>query len=329
VRQEKLLFLADNPFYTKRFGHYVGRRCRSATVKDVAKELRLDWSTVKAFEIQYMKAQMKRYPPPKPKIIGIDEISLRKRHVYRVVVSDLDRRRPLFFGGQDRSEASLDLFYKSLGKRASGRIRLAVMDMWKAFEASTRTNAPQAAILYDKFHVLRHLNEALDKVRRSEYARIKGPDRRFIKGQKYTLLSSRENLTLNGRASLQRLLKKNKRLYTAYLLKESFEQLWSYRKEAWARRFFDNWRESLKSQRLPSYVKFAEMIERHWDGIAAYCAQTSKSNLSPIGNWVGFAENQGNQDQLTVTIEKRTTSTPERSKTPWECSRMSTSRTLS
>jgi hypothetical protein len=58
-------------------------------------------------------------------------------------------------------------------------------------------------------------------------------------------------------------------------------------------------------------------------------AQTSKSNLSPIGNWVGFAENQGNQDQLTVTIEKRTTSTPERSKTPWECSRMSTSRTLS
>ncbi len=154
--------------------------------------------------------------------------------------------------------------------------------MWKAFEASTRKNAPQAAILYDKFHVLRHLNEALDKVRRSEYARIKGPDRRFIKGQKYTLLSSRENLTLNGRASLQRLLKKNKRLYTAYLLKESFEQLWSYRKEAWARRFFDNWRESLKSQRLPSYVKFAEMIERHWDGIAAYCRPENKAALGYV-----------------------------------------------
>ena len=282
VRQEKLLFLADNPFYTKRFAHYVGRRCRSATVKDVAKELRLDWSTVKALEIQYMKAQLKRYPPPKPRIIGIDELSLRKGHVYRVVVSDLDRRRPLFFGGQGRSEASLDLFYEGLGKRASGRIRLAVMDMWKAFEASTRENAPQAAILYDKFHVLRHLNEALDKVRRSEYARIKGPDRRFIKGQKYTLLSSRENLTLNGRASLQRLLKKNKRLYTAYLLKESFEQLWSYRKEAWARRFFDNWRESLKSQRLPSYVKFAEMIERHWDGIAAYCRPENKAALGYV-----------------------------------------------
>ena len=67
VRQEKLLFLADNPFYTKRFAHYVGRRCRNETVKDVAKELRLDWSTVKALEIQYMKAQLKWYPPPKPK----------------------------------------------------------------------------------------------------------------------------------------------------------------------------------------------------------------------------------------------------------------------
>jgi len=271
-----------NPYYIKRFAHYVGRRCRNETVKDAAKEFRLDWSTVKAFEIQYMKARLKRHPPPKPRIIGIDEISLRKGHVYRVVVSDLGRRRPLFFGGKDRSEASLDLFYESLGKRASGRIRLAVMDMWKAFEASIRENAPQAAILFDEFHVLRLLNEALDKVRCSEYARIKGTDRRFIKGQKYALLSSRENMTLNGWASLQRLLKKNKRLYTAYPLKETFEQLWSYRKKAWARRFFDNWRESLESQRLPSYAKFAEMIERYWDGIAAYCRPENKAALGYI-----------------------------------------------
>lgn len=282
MRQEKPLFLADNPFYTKRFGHYVGRRCRNETIKDVAKELRLDWSTVKAFEIQYMKAQLKRYPPPRPRIIGIDEISLRKGHVYRVVVSDLVRHRPLFFGGKDRSEASLDEFYESLGKRACGRIRLAGMDMWKAFEASTRKNAPQAAILYDKFHVLRHLNEALDLTRRREYDRLKGRDRQFIKGQKYTLLSSRENLSSSGRANLQRLLKKNKRLYTAYLLKESFEQLWSYRKEAWARKFFDNWRESLKFQRLPAFEKFAEMVERHWDGIAAYCRPENKVALGYV-----------------------------------------------
>lgn len=173
----------------------------------------------------------------------------------------------------------MDAFYKELGSQASGRIRLAVMDMWKAFSQSTRRHAPQAAILYDKFHVLRHLGEALDLVRRSEYARLSGTDRRFIKGQKYTLLSSRENLTSSGRANLRRLLKANKRLSTAYLLRESFEQLWNYRQEGWARRFFDNWKDALKYQRLPSYEKFAAMIERHWEGIAAYCRPENKAAL--------------------------------------------------
>lgn len=86
----------------------------------------------------------------------------------------------------------------------------------------------QAAILLDKFHIMRHLGEALDKVRKSEYARLSGKDRRYIKGQKYTLLSRRENLTLEGRQSLRTLLAANKRLNTAYLLKESFGQLWDY-----------------------------------------------------------------------------------------------------
>ena len=279
MKQEKLAFLANNSFYTKRFAFYIGRRCRSSTIKDVAKEFRLDGSMVKALEMQYMREQLRRHPPRKPRVIGIDEVSLRKGHVYRIVVSDLVRRRPIWFGGEDRSEESLDKFFKELGLQASGHIRLGVMDMWKAFSKSTRKNAPQAAILFDKFHVLRHLGEALDLVRRSEYARLTGKDRRYIKGQKYTLLSSRENLSSSGRANLRRLLKANKRLNTAYLLKESFEQLWDYRDEKWACRFFDNWRESLRWQRPPSHEKFAAMIERHWDGIAAYCRPENKVSL--------------------------------------------------
>src|SRR5450631_4113437 len=115
-----------------------------------------------------------------------------------------------------------------------------------------------------------HLGEAMDKVRKREYARLSGKDRRFVKGQRYTLLSHWGNLTAEGRRSLKLLLKANKRLNTAYLLKESFGQLWSYNTEGWARRFFENWRDSLKWQRLPSYQKFAKMIDRHWSGIAAY-----------------------------------------------------------
>ena len=178
---------------------------------------------------------------PGPRVIGIDEIAIRKGHSYRIVVSDLLRGRPIWFGGKDRSEASLAQFYAWLGAKKSARVRLAVMDMWKPFRLATRAHAPKSAILFDKFHIMRHLGEALDTVRKSEYARLAGRDRRYIKGQKYTLLSRRENLTLDGKKALKTLLAANKRLNTAYMLKESFGQLWSYEREGWARRFFENW----------------------------------------------------------------------------------------
>jgi Transposase and inactivated derivatives len=288
VKRERLEFLADNPFYTKRFAYYVGRRCRSATIKDIAAELKLDWHAVKELEKQYMVAQLAKAGRPGPKVIGIDEISISKRHTYRIVVSDLVRQRPIWFGGEDRSQASMGQFYEWLGNRKSQGVRLAVMDMWKPFRNATQACAPNAAILFDKFHVLRHLGEALDKVRKSEYARLSGHQRRYIKGQKYTLLSRWDNLTLESRQALKILLAANKRINTAYLLKESFGQLWSYEREGWARRFFENWRASLRWQRLKPYEAFAEMIDRHWDGIAAYCKPENKVSL-------GFVEGLNNK----------------------------------
>lgn len=288
MKQEKLEWLAEFPFYTKRFAFYVGRRCRGSTIQDIAKELHLNWKTVKALEKQYMREQLRRVSNPGPKVIGIDEFSLRKGHTYRLVVSDLERKRPIWFGGEDRSEESLDRFYQWLGSKKSQKIKLAVMDMWKAFRNSTAKNAPQAGILFDKFHVMRHLNEALDKVRKREYARLTGRSREYIKGQKYMLLSRWEHLNSDGRESLKKLLKANKRLHTAYLLKESFGQLWGYKREGWARRFFENWRCALKWQRLRPYEEFAKMINRHWDGIAAFCQLENKVSL-------GFVEGLNNK----------------------------------
>lgn len=288
VKQEKLAWLADYPFYSKRFAFFVGRRCRAMTIKDVAQETHLDWKSIKELDKQYMREQLRRIGSPTPEVIGVDEIAIRKGHTYRIVVSDLLRRRPIWFGGQDRSEQSMDEFFEWLGPNKSKQIRLAVMDMWKAFRKSTLKHAPQAAILFDKFHVLRHLSDALDQVRKSEYGRLVGKDRRFIKGQKYTLLSHRENLSTEGRRSLRLLLKANKRLHTAYVLKETFGQLWDYQTEGWARRFFEHWRDSLKWQRLRPYEKFAEMIDRHWDGIAAYCKPENKVAL-------GFVEGLNNK----------------------------------
>ena len=167
VKREQLDFLADNPFYTKRFAYYVGRRCRQATIKDIAEELALHWETVKTLEKQYMRAQLAKAGTPGPKAIGIDEISIRKGHTYRIVVSDLVRHRAIWFGGEDRSQKSMAQFYEGLGQKKTRGIRLAVMDMWKPFRNATAAHAPQAAILFDKFHIMSHLGEALDKVRKA------------------------------------------------------------------------------------------------------------------------------------------------------------------
>ena len=131
------------------------------------------------------------------------------------------------------------------------------------------SHAPQAAILFDKFHVLRHLGKALDTIRKREYGRLQGKPRTFIKGQKYTLLAHPQNLTGSARKNLKLLLAANKRLNTAYLLKESFGQLWDYNSEAWARKSMlsdaaQNWstRVAVVDADGPQRLTFAQLDER-------------------------------------------------------------------
>src|SRR5476651_2572939 len=128
----------------------------------------------------------------------------------------------------------------------------------------------------------------MDEVRRAEYARLEGKERRFIKGQRFHLLTRWANLALEGRRALKVLFQANKRLNIAYLLQDSFDQLWSYETAGWARRFFDQWCDSLKWQRLKPFDKFAAMIEAHWDGIASYCHVDNKVSL-------GFVEGLNNK----------------------------------
>lgn len=293
VRQERLSWLSDTRRFTLRFATAVGRQCRELSVARVTEMHQLSWGQVRRLEIVYMKNLLARHPPAQRlRAIGMDEISIRKGHSYAIVVADLDRRRPIWMSETPgRTEEDLDRFYNEIGPKRCEKIQLAVMDMWKPFRNSTKRHAPQARILFDKFHVINHLGNALDAVRRSEYQRVNGTERKFIKGQRYTLLSHRANLNAAGRRSLRLLLKANKRLHKAYLLKEAFGQLWDYNNPTWSRKFFENWKAQLKWQRLKPFEKFAAMIERHWDGIAVYCLPENKVSL-------GFMEGLNNKIRL-------------------------------
>lgn len=169
------------------------------TISDVASLVNLDWDAVKNLDKLFMREQLRRTGHPAPLDIEIDEISIRKGHTYRIIVSDLDARRRIWFSGEGCKESDMAMFYSFLGQQQSQKIDIAVMDMLKPFNRSTRILAPQAYILFDKFHVIRHLSDALDAILRSEYKHVKGDGIGYIKGQRYVLLSRRENFSEDGR----------------------------------------------------------------------------------------------------------------------------------
>ena len=289
MKRETLTWLAKSARFTQRFEDLIGKQCRDMTVKRVAALNHLCWDQVWRMDMAYMRRLVEQHPPAQHlEAIGIDEISIRKRHRYAIVVADLVQQRPIWLGGQGRTEQDMQLFFDAMGIERYKTIRLAVMDMWKPFRNVTLRQAPQAQIVFDKFHVMKHLSDALDMVRRSEYKRVNEKERRFIKGQRYTLLSHKANLDIDGRRSLRILLKANKRLNKAYILKESFGQLWDYNNPTWARKFFENWKAQLRWQRLEHLEKFAAMIERHWDGVISYCQPENKVSL-------GFMEGLNNK----------------------------------
>ena len=173
--------------------------------------------------------------------------------------------------GEGRREKDLTKFWKWFGKTRAQQITHAVMDMWKPFRRSFEAHCRGVAILYDKFHVIRHLLEALNTVRKLEFKRAGKSMKGLLCGKKFILLSRQAHVRGKARVALTQLLARNRRLLKAHLLKESFGHLWSYRSQTWARKFFTQWVAQLKWSRLAPYHKFARMVEKHLDGILAHC----------------------------------------------------------
>ena len=202
--------------------------------------------------------------------MGVDEIFWKQGRCL-TVVSDLELGEPIW-AGPDRKQDTLDRFFsEKLPPRRRRAVRAVCMDMWKPYLQSVRQHLPRAAIVFDKFHVMKHVNAAVDETRRQEFFRQGAAMRASMRGKRWLLLTRWRNLDRTQRGLLNEALALNRRLFKAYFLKEQLERLWEYTYEGAARSFFANWVRSLRWQRLPAFKKLAATLQRHFEGILSYC----------------------------------------------------------
>jgi transposase len=174
--------------------------------------------------------------------LGVDEKAVAKRHQYVTLVSDLDRGTVEFIA-DGRKKASLDAYYQDLTVRQLAGIRAVAMDMWEPFINSTIEYVPQAAdkIVFDRFHIMKHMTAAVDDVRKAEHRRLLAEGDETLKRTKYLWLFSAENLPEHYTAWFARLKTMNLKTSRAWAIKESLRELWSYRRKGWAKRFWKKW----------------------------------------------------------------------------------------
>jgi len=270
VRSERIDFLEGKHPYTARFSQAVARDCEDAPVNRVAPKWNLSVQTVRRIDKRALEAWSRNRERRPLRLLGVDELFWRKGQCL-TVTSDLEAGEPIW-AGPERKRESLDRFFaERLPSRRRRSVRAVCVDMWEPYLQSLREYLPKAAIVFDKFHVMKHVNAAVDETRRAEFFRQRGHLRAIMRGKRWLLLTRWKNLTRKKRGQLNEAFAMNRRLFKAYYLKEQIERLWSYTYEGAARRFFDDWVRSLRWQRLPAFQKLVGTLQRHLDGILAYC----------------------------------------------------------
>ena len=273
IRVEKLDFLGKYAHVTHELFHQTGELCKVMTVKDVSIFERLHWQTVKEIDKRTIQKAQAERDLTGITVLGVDEISVGRGHNYWHMISGFDGTNgaEVIYVGEGRKESDLEPFWQWFGIKRIKKITHAVMDMWEGFINSFRNHILNVKIIYDKFHTIRHLLEALNDVRKVELKKAGERMKGVLGGKKFILLKKMSRVKGGARKALKHLLRINTRIYKAHLLKESFERLWSYNYKGAAKRFWEWWKEQLKWQRLEPYKKFVKMIDEHLDGILSYC----------------------------------------------------------
>ncbi len=271
VKTEKVPQLPSKAPFSKRFEDAVGMACESAAVRRVARQFGLVSSTVRAIDLRYLKRWAVGRRRPALRQMGVDEIYLGKKQKFLTVVSNLQTGEPLWFGRERRKETLDEFLQKQLSAFQRSVLQAACVDMHEPYRLSLEQWVPHCRLVYDKFHVMKHANDAVSEVRRAEFFRKGGAARELIKGKHWLLLTRWVHLNTNKKRQLNKLFALNRRVMKAYLLKESLDRLWAYTYEGAMLRYLQSWIDQLRWQRLKPMEKLARMLLNHVEGILNYC----------------------------------------------------------
>ena len=241
---------------------------QEASFSAVARQLRLSWGAVAGIQERAVRRGLARRDQKAPKRIGVDETSFQKRHEYVTTVNDLDEGIVLFVG-EDRKQTTLDVFFEDLGESGCAGLEAVAMDMWAPYIASTREHVPDAdrKIVFDKFHVAKHLGDAVDLVRRQENKALRAEgDDRLVK-TKYQWLQNPDRMSRKQSRAFAPLRDSVLKVARAWAIKESAMGLWGYVSRGWAARMWTRWYSWAIRSRLEPVKRVARMIKRHWEGV--------------------------------------------------------------
>jgi len=261
-----------NPYerVSRRLTSYILELCRYMTIKEIAEHLDLDWKTVKEIHKRFLKHKYSHEERGSPKILVIDEISIKKRHRYLTIIADWESGRVLGVG-EGRSYETLKRFFLSLSETQRLCIEAVAMDMWNPYIKAVLESCPHVKIVFDQFHVVAAFGRVIDQVRNIEYQKASKAGKAVIKESKYLLLKNKKNLRKDEKPRLSALLDLNETLTTTYILKDYLKQLWQYRYPRWAIKAITHWCNIAFESGIAPVVDFAKTIVRYAYGIINHC----------------------------------------------------------
>jgi transposase len=209
--------------------------------------------------------------------IGMDEISYKRHHHYLTIVTDHERRRVVWVG-VGRSKETLSHFFTTLGKERAAKLELVSLDMLQSYIEMTREHAPQATLVFDRFHLQRLAQDAVDKVRRELVRELRGTEEGMaLKKTRWALLKRPWNVNVEESRKLAGVQRENRQLYRAYLLKETLCDILDRRQPNVAHDLLVDWMAWAQRCRLEPFRKLGRTIAKHLDGIVEY-VRTRLSN---------------------------------------------------